>query len=399
MKRLFCFLALMVAVILVGCGKPDFSDAEKKTIASLALNTLPSLKPDTTNRFADVPAAAALGSTLFFDLGMSRDGTVSCSTCHKIDRQFQDDLPQAVGVGRTNRRTMALAGVARDPWFFWDGRRDSLWAQALTPLENPLEQAGNRTAYAHYIKTRFGERYERIFGPLPDFAGMPANASPLGTDAEKAAWNAMSGAQRDAINGVYANIGKAIAAFERSIEPAQTRFDRFALDLATGAEPKGDAVFTREEILGLKLFIGKANCVTCHNGPRFTDNSFHNTGVPPVAGLPPDHGRIDAVAEVEADPFNCLGAFRDGDASACGELRFMVKDAPQLIRAYKTPSLRGAATRPPYMHAGQFSSLDEVVAHYAKAAPSVEGTSEIHPLQLSDRERAALVAFLKTLAE
>ncbi|QKC83402.1 cytochrome-c peroxidase [Mesorhizobium sp. NZP2077] len=399
MKRLFYFLALMVAVVLVGCGKPDFSDAEKKTIASLALNTLPSLKPDTTNRFADVPAAAALGSTLFFDLGMSRDGTVSCSTCHKIDRQFQDDLPQAVGVGRTNRRTMALAGVARDPWFFWDGRRDSLWAQALTPLENPLEQAGNRAAYAHYIKARFGERYERIFGPLPDFSGIPLNASPLGTDAEKTAWNAMSDGQRDAINRVFANIGKAIAAFERSIEPAQTRFDRFALDLATGAEPKGDAVFTREEILGLKLFIGKANCVTCHNGPRFTDNSFHNTGVPPVADLPPDRGRIDAVAQVEADPFNCFGAYRDGDASACGELRFMVKDAPQLIRAYKTPSLRGAATRPPYMHAGQFSSLDEVVAHYAKAAPSVEGVSEIHPLQLSDRERAALVAFLKTLAE
>ncbi|MBE1711995.1 MULTISPECIES: cytochrome-c peroxidase [Mesorhizobium] len=399
MKRLFCLLALMVAVILVGCGKPDFSDAEKKTIASLALNTLPSLKPDTTNRFADVPAAAALGSTLFFDLGMSRDGTVSCSTCHKIDRQFQDDLPQAVGVGRTNRRTMPLAGVARDPWFFWDGRRDSLWAQALTPLENPLEQAGNRTAYAHYIKTRFGERYERIFGPLPDFAGIPLNASPLGNDAERAAWNAMSDAQRDAINRVYANIGKAIAAFERSIEPAQTRFDRFALDLATGAEPKGDAAFTREEILGLKLFIGKANCVTCHNGPRFTDNSFHNTGVPPVADLPPDRGRIDAVAQVEADPFNCFGAYRDGDASACGELRFMVKDAPQLVRAYKTPSLRGAATRPPYMHAGQFSSLDEVVAHYAKAAPSVEGTTEIHPLQLSDRERAALVAFLRTLTE
>jgi cytochrome c peroxidase len=399
MRRLSRFLALMVAVILAGCGKPDFSDAEKKTIASLALSRLPPLKPDTTNRFADVPAAAALGSTLFFDLGMSRDGTVSCSTCHKIDRQFQDDLPQAVGVGHTNRRTMPLAGVARDPWFFWDGRRDSLWSQALTPLENPLEQAGNRTAYAHYIKARFGERYERIFGPLPDFSGMPLNASPQGTDAEKAAWDAMSGAQRNAVNGVFANIGKAIAAFERSIEPAPTRFDRFALDLVTGAEPKGGAVFSKEEILGLKLFIGKANCVTCHDGPRFTDNSFHNTGVPPVADLPLDRGRIDAVHQVEADPFNCFGAYRDGDASACGELRFMVKDAPQLVRAYKTPSLRGAATRPPYMHAGQFSSLDEVVAHYAKAAPSVEGTSEVHPLELSDRERAALVAFLKTLAE
>ncbi|MCA0025565.1 MULTISPECIES: cytochrome c peroxidase [unclassified Mesorhizobium] len=399
MRRLARFFVLMAMAVLAGCGKPDFSDAEKKTIASLALSRLPALKPDTTNRFADVPAAAALGSTLFFDASMSRDGTVSCSTCHKIDRQFQDGLPQAVGVGRTNRRTMPLAGIARDPWFFWDGRRDSLWAQALTPLENPLEQAGNRAAYAHYIKARFGDRYERIFGPLPDLSDIPANASPLGSDAEKAAWSAMSDQQRDAINRVFANIGKAIAAFERSIEPPQARFDRFALDLATGAEPKGDAAFSREEILGLKLFIGKANCVTCHNGPRFTDNGFHNTGVPPVNGLPPDRGRVDAVRQVQADPFNCFGAYRDGDVGACGELRFMVKDAPELVRAYKTPSLRGAATRPPYMHAGQFASLDEVVAHYAKAAPSVEGTSEIHPLALSDRERAALVAFLKTLAE
>ncbi|TIU68288.1 MAG: c-type cytochrome, partial [Mesorhizobium sp.] len=194
--------------------------------------------------------------------------------------------------------------------------------------------------------------------------------------------------------------GKAIAAFERSIAPPQTRFDRFAAALATGIQlPQGDDAFSPEEILGLKLFIGKANCVTCHTGPRFTDGSFHNTGVPPVANLPADRGRIDAVAQVEADPFNCFGAFRDGDASACGELRFMVKAGPELARAYKTPSLRGAATRPPYMHAGQFSSLDEVVAHYSTAPASVEGISEIHPLQLSDRERAALVAFLKTLAE
>ncbi|RUW71204.1 cytochrome c peroxidase, partial [Mesorhizobium sp. M1E.F.Ca.ET.063.01.1.1] len=349
--------------------------------------------------YADVPAAAALGSTLFFDAGMSRDGTVSCSTCHKIDRQFQDDLPQAVGVGRTNRRTMPLAGVARDPWFFWDGRRDSLWAQALTPLENPLEQAGNRAAFAHYIKNRFGERYERIFGPLPDLSTVPANASPLGTEAEKAAWSAMPAGQADDVNRVFTNIGKAIAAFERSIEPPETRFDRFAIDLATGARPEGDAAFSPEEILGLKLFIGKANCVTCHNGPRFTDNAFHNTGVPPVKDLPPDRGRVDAVAQVQADPFNCFGKFRDGDASACRELRFMVKDGEQLVRAYKTPSLRGAATRPPYMHAGQFSSLDEVIEHYSKAPASVEGASEVHPLDLSDRERAALVAFLKTLSE
>lgn len=398
MKRL-ALLVLAFAAALSGCGKPTFSDAEKKTIESLSLSVLPPLKTDTTNAYADVPAAAALGSTLFFDLAMSGDGAVACSTCHKIDRQFQDDLPRAVGVSRTNRRTMPLAGVAYNSFFFWDGRRDSLWAQALVPLENPQEQAGNRASYAHYIARRFGERYQRIFGPLPDLSGVPADASPLGDANEQAAWAGMTEAQRDGVNRVFANIGKAIAAFERSILPQETRFDGFAKALAVGVEPEGDAVFSGQEIQGLKLFIGKANCATCHNGPRFTDGSFHNTGVPPVPNLPPDRGRVAVISELQADPFNCLGAYRDGDAGACGELKFMKKSGSELIRAYKTPSLRGVAGRPPYMHAGQFRTLEDVVAHYAKAAPSVEGVNETHPLALSDRERAALVAFLRTLGE
>ena len=77
---------------------------------------------------------------------------------------------------------MPLAGVAASPWFFWDGRRDSLWAQALTPLEDAVEHAGNRAAYAHFIQSSFRERYERIFGPLPDLSAVPANAGPLGND-------------------------------------------------------------------------------------------------------------------------------------------------------------------------------------------------------------------------
>ncbi|MBN9241610.1 MAG: methylamine utilization protein [Mesorhizobium sp.] len=392
-------LALALCAVLAGCGKPDFSDAEKKTIASLALSALPPLPADTTNRYADVPAAEAFGSTLFFDLSMSRDGTVACSTCHKIDRQFQDDLPQGFGVARGTRRTMPLAGVAYNSFFFWDGRRDSLWAQALVPLENPLEQAGNRAAYAHYIQSRFGERYERIFGPLPDLSTVPSDASPLGTAAEKAAWAGMTDVQRDGVNRVFANVGKVLAAFERSIMPAETRFDRFAKALAEGVSPQGDSVFSDQEMLGLKLFIGKANCVTCHDGPRFTDGSFHNNGTPPVPDLPSDRGRIAVLAELDADPFNCLGAFRDGGEEACGELKFMRRTGAELIRAYKTPSLRGVAGRPPYMHAGQFKTLEAVVAHYAEAAPSVEGVNETHPLTLSDRERAALVAFLKTLGE
>jgi cytochrome c peroxidase len=390
--------ALASAAYLAACSGESFSDAEKATIASMSLASLPPLPADPTNKYADDPAAAAFGATLFFDQRMSIDGVVSCGTCHLIDRQFQDDLPRGKGIGTTDRRTMPLAGVAWGPWFFWDGRRDSLWAQALTPLEDPREHGGTRAFYAHFVADQFSERYQRIFGPLPDLSAVPENAGPFGTDAEKAAWESMSPRQQDDVNRVFSNLGKALAAFQRSIAPEETRFDRFAEALAAGDEPSGNAALTDEEIAGLKLFIGKANCSTCHTGPRLTDDSFHNTGVPAVPGLPDDLGRESGAREVAADPFNCLGKFSDAGSETCGELRFMVKDGPQLTRAYKPPSLRGAATRPPYMHAGQFATLEEVVDHYASAPAAPSGKTELHPLTLSERERQQLIAFLKTLA-
>ncbi|MEW9805222.1 cytochrome-c peroxidase [Mesorhizobium sp. ZMM04-5] len=393
-----CAALLASAGILGGCGADDLTDAEKAIVVSLSLSSLPALPADPTNRYADDPAAAALGATLFFDQRMSRDGAVSCATCHKIDRQFQDDLPLGKGAGTTNRRTMPLAGVAWGPWFFWDGRRDSLWAQALAPLEDPREHAGTRTFYAHFMKEAFGERYERIFGPLPDLSAVPADAGPLGTEAQRSAWAAMTPMQQEAVDRVFSNIGKAIAAFERSLAPEETRFDRFARALATGKVPGAGETLSAEEIAGLRLFIGKAACSTCHTGPRLTDDSFHNTGVPAVTGLPEDIGRAKGAMDVAADPFNCLGRFSDAGPDACGELRFTVRDASQLERAYKPPSLRGAATRPPYMHAGQFATLREVVDHYAAAPAAPSGLSELHPIELSERERQQLIAFLETLA-
>jgi cytochrome c peroxidase len=389
---------LVSAAALSGCSGETFTDEEKATIALLSLASLPPLPPDPTNKYADDPAAAALGATLFFDQRMSIDGVVACGTCHLIDKQFQDDLPRGKGVGTTDRRTMPLAGVAWGPWFFWDGRRDSLWAQALTPLEEQREHGGTRAFYAHFVAENFNERYQRIFGPLPDLSSVPEKAGPFGTDAEKAAWATMTPEQQDDVNRVFSNLGKGIAAFERSIAPQETRFDRFAGAVAAGTEPSEDAALTDEEIAGLKLFIGKANCSTCHTGPRLTDDSFHNTGVPVVAGLPEDLGRETGAKEVAADPFNCLGKFSDAGPEACGELRFMVKDDPRLTRAYKPPSLRGAATRPPYMHAGQFATLEEVVDHYSRAPAAPSGQSELHPLNLSERERQQLIAFVKTLS-
>ncbi len=394
LSSIACLLMMLGA--LTGCGQ-EFSDDQKAVIASLSLAALPALPPDPSNRFADDPAAAALGATLFFDQRMSRDGDVSCATCHLVDRQFQDDLPRARAVGVNNRRTMPLAGTGRSPWLFWDGRRDSVWAQALTPLEDPVEHAGTRAGYAHAVAEHFGDRYQRIFGALPDLSAVPARAGPRGTAEEAAAWQAMNLGQRQEIDRVFANLGKALGAFVRSIEPTETRFDRFAAVLAANERPEGDAALTPDEIAGLKLFIGKANCATCHNGPRLTDDGFHNTGIPVVPGLPDDLGRQTGVQQAAADPFNCLGAFSDADPQECGELRFRVKDGPQLLRAYKTPSLRGAATRPPYMHAGQLGTLEEVVDHYARAPAAPSGESELHPLTLSERERQQLIAFLRTL--
>ncbi|MEP9396050.1 cytochrome c peroxidase [Mesorhizobium sp. KR2-14] len=383
---------------LLGCKPAPLTEAERKAVASLSLSAMPPLPADPANRYADLPAAAAFGATLFFDQRLSRDGNVSCGTCHLVDRQFQDDRPLAVGISTTSRRTMPLAGTARSPFLFWDGRRDSLWAQALGPLEDAREHGGNRAAYAHLMKEGFAARYEQVFGPLPDLSAVPPNASPLGSEAEQAAWEGMSEAQQDAVNHVFANIGKAIAAFERTIVHEKTRFDRFAEALAAGIEPAGEAALSDEELYGLRLFVGKANCVECHNGPRFSDDHFHNTGISPAAGLPEDLGREAAVPQLLSDPFNCLGPYSDAEPEACGELRFMITSGPELRRAYKTPSLRGVADRPPYMHAGQIATLEGVIEHYVRAPASPDGNSEVLPLKISERERAALIAFLKTLS-
>jgi len=110
-----------------------------------------------------------------------------------------------------------------------------------------------------------------------------------------------------------------------------------------------------------------------------------------------DHGRADAIAEVESDPFNCLGPYSDAPPKACKELHFMSRKSHPFDRAFKTPSLRGVSKRAPYMHAGQIKALGQVIAHYNAAPAAPSGHSEIKPLRLTREEKAALLAFLKTL--
>ena len=377
----------------VGAWTPE----QIEQVRSLALAELEPLPADPTNRVADDPRAVALGQRLFFDASLSSNGRVSCATCHIPDREFQDDKPLATGVGTTGRRTMPIAGTAYMPFLFWDGRKDSLWSQALGPLESPVEHGGTRAQYAHVVAAKYRQDYEALFGPMPDLSGVPAVAGPVQDQSAAKAWSALPIEQRLAVTSVYVNIGKAIAAYERKIQYGPSRFDRYAEALTKSGHAPSN-ILTRDEAAGLALFIGKANCIQCHNGPLFTNNEFHNTGVPAVSNLPADSGRLAGATAVLTDEFNCRSRWSDATATECAELDFMVTDSHELERAFKVPSLRNVADRAPYMHAGQLATLDEVVDHYNRAPAAPAGHSELKPLKLTSTEVRQLTSFLRALS-
>ncbi len=391
-------LASIGASRAVGSSPRSWTADQRDLLRSLSYSSLEAFPADPSNRYGSVPGAARLGTALFFDTRLSANGRVSCASCHLPDQSFQDGIPLGKGVGTAGRRTMPIAGTAYSPWQFWDGRADSHWSQALGPLESAVEHGGDRLQYARLILSEYREEYEAVFGELPDLGGLPERAGPVADPVRSEAWSIIAPARQDEVARVYANIGKAIAAFERQVTFTPTRFDRFVdAELAGQRHTPADAL-TDEEQAGLRLFIGKANCANCHNGPLLTDHHFHNTGVPSAdSGLQDDRGRLDGARTVMTNEFNCLSKYSDARPAECTELRFAVTEGPELVRAFKTPSLRNAATRAPYMHAGQLSSMMAVLSHYNRAPAAPAGKSELVPLHLSKTELRQLEAFLHTL--
>ena len=390
--------AVVIGLVAFTLAQPrgsGWTEKELTTIRSLWLGSLPALPPDPSNKYANDPRAAKLGQKIFFDTRFSANGKVACASCHKPELVFTDGRARAKGVGKTPRKSMSIVGTAYSPWLFWDGRKDSLWAQALRPLENPLEHGGSRTMYAHLIAKHYRPEFEAIFGKLPNLATLPANAAPVADKMKRAAWEKLMPKTRASITRVYVNIGKAIAAYERKILPGVSRFDVYAKSLLEGKD--SDALKT-EELAGLKLFIGQAHCTNCHNGALLTNNDFHNTGIPAVAGLPEDTGRARGVRQVLEDEFNCLSTYSDAKPSQCVELRFLKAGGEELVRAFKPPSLRNVAQTAPYMEVGQKKTLREVLEHYNRAPQAPAGHSELKPLGLSSLELDRLEAFLKSLS-
>ena len=232
---------------------------------------------------------------------------------------------------------------------------------------------------------------------MPEVSHLPAVMGSVQSPEVIAAWEAMSPADRENVTWIYVNMGKSIAAYERHLLPGGSRFDQYVEAILNTDIKTANTILTSNEIAGLRLFIGEANCTDCHNGPLFTNNDFHNTGVPGVAGLPDDIGRAGGTQKVLADEFNCLSVYSDAEPEDCSELRYLVAEGHELERQFKPPSLRNVAERGPYMHAGQFITLEEVLKHYNTAPQAPAGHSELEPLNLSGEEIAQIIGFLKTL--
>ncbi|MBW3541149.1 MAG: c-type cytochrome [Planctomycetes bacterium] len=269
-----------------------------------------------------------LGKQLYFDPRLSRDETVSCATCHDPAKGWSNSDAVATGVGgkKGGRSAPTIINSAYSRFQFWDGRAASLEEQALGPIANPIEMAMNLDEVVERIKGVEGYRkqFEECFGE--------------------------EGVTEE-------NIARAIAAYERTILSGDAPFDRFK---AGDKEALSEAAQR-----GMKIFFGKGQCSSCHTGPNFTDNSFHNVGV----GMDrdePDFGR---------ETISSLGGDRG---------------------SFKTPTLREIARTAPYMHDGSLKTLEDVVEHYVKGGVENPFLDEaIFPLNLTDQEKQDLVTFLK----
>ena len=375
--------------------------ARARLLSSLALAALPPQPIDPSNRVGDDARAADLGRELFFDNHLSANRQVACSTCHVPELLFADGKQFSEGLGQTVRNAPSLLGAGYGRWFFWDGRRDSLWAQALVPLETPTEMGSTRVEVVRHVveQPRYRSGYESLFGPVPDVAHLPPRASPFGDAAAQSAWEAMDEPSRAAVDRAFANVGKLVAAFERRLVPSPTKFDRYVAVLLDEGEAAARRMLTADELAGLRLFVDseRTQCLRCHNGPLLTNGGFHNIGTGALPDRRVEAGRYAGVRDVLRDPFRCDGPHSDCPSSECRHLRFLNLDAhalEDLQGAFKVPSLRNVAETAPYMHDGRFATLEQVIEHYRAPPP---GKHELAPTPLTQVEARQLVAFLRAL--
>ncbi len=308
-----------------------------------------------------------LGRRLFMDRRLSHNNTMSCAMCHVPEQGFtSNELGTAIGAeGRSLRRNApSLYNVAYQKTLFHDGRELHLEAQVWGPLLNRTEMAMPSVGYVVEKVRRlpeYGSLFQRAFGG-------PATAE---------------------------RIGQALAAYQRTLLSANSRFDQWYYS--------GDkTALNVQEQQGFMIFVGKGRCATCHlvgeKAALFTDNKFHNTGVGWERSMYPERAsyKVQLAPGVTVDVKGELLQSFEPPQPDVG--RYEVTLNPKDRWAYKTPSLRNVALTAPYMHDGSFATLEAVVELYDKGGIDNEYKSPLlAPLHLSPGEKADLVAFLKTL--
>ncbi|UYN97411.1 MAG: hypothetical protein KIT25_10925 [Enhydrobacter sp.] len=329
---------------------------------------------DPSNRVVGKPEAVALGHRLFDDSRLSADGRMGCADCHQPGRDWRDGRPLARAGAELDRRTQSLWNVGYLHWFGWDGAADSLWMQSLRPILDPREMGGSLAAVASLIRSdrQLSCGYERAFGSAPP------------SEDEK----------------VVVDVAKALAAFQATLVSPRTPFDDFRDALVAGDAVRATA-YPQAAQRGLRIFIGKGDCSTCHVGPLFTNGEFGDVGIPFFRkDGSVDPGRFGGLERLRASSFNRLGAHSD-DASGRGAMRTRhVERQHRNYGEFRVPGLRQVGRTGPYMHNGSVATLEDVVKHYSEVSPDrlhSDGVPLVRPLGLSSEERSDLVAFLRSL--
>src|SRR6266487_4432731 len=221
-----------LALLMPAPGVPIAADGltppqERALVFSLSPLEVPA--PDPTNSVSGNCLAIDFGRNLFFDVRLSRDGYRSCASCHIPEEGWADGRAVAFAP-RVLRNTPSIWNVTYNRWFFWDGRADSLWAQAAGPIEAAAELNLDRMELALRIATEADLRreYEALFGPLPDLG--QAGESKTGSNAAQI----LASGRRDAATRILVNVAKAIAAFEETLTSGDATFDRFVESLRAG---------------------------------------------------------------------------------------------------------------------------------------------------------------------
>jgi cytochrome c peroxidase len=316
----------------------------------------------------------ALGEKLFKDTRFSKTGMVSCATCHDFDKTLTDS-PLRVSKGIDDLTgTRNAPTVVNSVYFdtmFWDGRSPSLEDQALHPFVNPVEMGlDDHQPILDIVRSdeKYVDAFQKVFGKKGDAITMD-------------------------------EVTSAIAAFERMQVAGDSPFDRYYF--------KGEESLTDQQKLGFDVFVNKGRCVSCHvveqTQALFTDNRFHNIGV--------------GINDIQKDVPELAGAFLEAEATLAevdvrvltdartSELgRFAVSRDFDDLGGFKTPTLRNVAATAPYMHDGSLVTLKEVVEHYNNGGVTDPNdhvndflSGGIRPLELSDEEIDALVAFMEAL--